>query len=102
MDNVDIWLLVIGIVSILFGILVIVKPKIIATKSTHPRALPINTLLNEIEKLERKAAYYSSVSNAVEQALRTAWPHDLICVTGSLFVVAEAIEYIKGVPRDNL
>jgi uncharacterized membrane protein HdeD (DUF308 family) len=30
MDNVDIWLLVIGIVSILFGILVIVKPKIIA------------------------------------------------------------------------
>ena len=76
--------------------------KIIATKSMHPRALPINTLLNEIEKLERKAAYYSSVSNAVEQALRTAWPHDLICVTGSLFVVAEAIEYIKGVPRDNL
>ena len=76
--------------------------KIIATKSTHPRALPINTLLNEIEKLERKAAYYSSVSNAVEQALLKAWPHDLICVTGSLFVVAEAIEYIKGVPRDNL
>jgi uncharacterized membrane protein HdeD (DUF308 family) len=30
LDNVDIWLLVIGIVSILFGILVIVKPKIIA------------------------------------------------------------------------
>jgi uncharacterized membrane protein HdeD (DUF308 family) len=30
MDNVDIWLLVIGIISILFGILVIVKPKIIA------------------------------------------------------------------------
>ena len=76
--------------------------KIIATKSMHPRALPINTLLNEIERLDRKAAYYSSVSNALDQALLTAWPHDLICVTGSLFVVAEAIEYIKGVPRDNL
>jgi hypothetical protein len=38
----------------------------------------------------------------VGQALLTAWPHDLICVTGSLFVVAEAIEHIKGVPRDNL
>lgn len=30
MDDVQIWPLVIGIVSILFGILVIVKPKIIA------------------------------------------------------------------------
>ena len=76
--------------------------KIIATKSTHPRALPINTLLNEIEKLDHKAAYYSSVADAVGQALLTAWPHDLICVTGSLFVVAEAIEYIKGVPRDSI
>jgi dihydrofolate synthase/folylpolyglutamate synthase len=87
------------------GILLELMPlanKIIATRSMHPRALPINTLLNEIERLDRKASYYSSVSNAVEQALRTAWPHDLICVTGSLFVVAEAIEYIKGVPRDNL
>ena len=76
--------------------------KIIATKSTHPRALPINTLLNEIERLDRKASYFASVSNAVEQALRSAWPHDLICVTGSLFVVAEAIQYIKGVPYDNI
>ena len=76
--------------------------KIIATKSMHPRALPINNLLNEIEKLDRKAAYYSSVSNALDQALLIAWPHDLICVTGSLFVVAEAIEHIKGVPRDSL
>ena len=87
------------------GMLVELAPladKIIATKSTHPRALPINTLLNEIEKLDRKAAYFASVSNAVEQALRSAWPHDLICVTGSLFVVAEAIEYIKGTPRDVL
>jgi len=75
--------------------------KIIATKSTHPRALPVNTLLNEIEKLDRKASYFSSVSEAVGQALLTAWPHDLICVTGSLFVVAEAIERIKGIPRDN-
>jgi dihydrofolate synthase/folylpolyglutamate synthase len=74
--------------------------KIIATKSMHPRALPVNTLLNEIEKLDRQAAYYSSVSSALGQALLNAWPHDLICVTGSMFVVAEAIEYMKDVPRD--
>ncbi|MFA5055875.1 MAG: DUF3096 domain-containing protein [Dehalococcoidia bacterium] len=30
MDDINIWTLVIGILSILFGILVIVKPKIIA------------------------------------------------------------------------
>ena len=87
------------------GMLVELAPladKIIATKSKHPRALPVNTLLNEIEKLDRKAAYYTNVSDAVGQALLNAWPHDLICVTGSLFVVAEAIEHIKKVPRDNI
>ena len=76
--------------------------KIIATKSKHPRALPINTLLNEIEKLDYKASYFVNVADAVGQALLAAWPHDLICVTGSLFVAAEAIERLRGVPHDDL
>ena len=87
------------------GILLELMPlanKIIVTKSTHPRALPVNTILNEIEKLDRKASYYTNVSDAVGQALLNAWPHDMICVTGSLFVVAEAIEFVKGVKRDIL
>ena len=76
--------------------------KIIVTRSRHPRALPVNTLLNELEKLDYKASYFVNVADAVGQALLTAWPHDLICVTGSLFVAAEAIERIRGVPHDEL
>lgn len=103
----DDMILVIGVSSDkdIKGMLLELMPladKIIATKSTHPRALPVNTVLNEIEKLDRKASYYTNVSDAVGQALLNAWPHDLICVTGSLFVVAEAIERIKGIPRDNI
>jgi dihydrofolate synthase/folylpolyglutamate synthase len=33
------------------------------------------------------------VSEAIETALAGAAPGDLICVTGSLFIVAEAMEY---------
>ncbi len=76
--------------------------KIIVTRARHPRALPVNTLLNELEKLDYKASYFVNVSDAVGQALLNAWPRDLICVTGSLFVAAEAIERIRGIPHDDL
>jgi hypothetical protein len=37
------------------------------------------------------------VAAAAERALALAGPGDLICTTGSLFVAAEAIEYVKGI-----
>ena len=73
---------------------------IIATRSRHPRALAPALLLEELERQGAKGEMAESVSSAVERALAIAKPGDLICATGSLFVAAEAREYIKGIPHD--
>ena len=73
---------------------------IIVTRSRHPRALAPALLLEELERQGAKGEMAESVSSAVERALAVAKPGDLICATGSLFVAAEAREYIKGIPYD--
>lgn len=73
---------------------------IIVTRSRHPRALAPALLLEELERQGAKGEMAESVSSAVERALAIAKPGDLICATGSLFVAAEAREYIKGIPHD--
>ena len=72
----------------------------IATRSRHPRALVPALLLEELERQGVTGVMAESVAAAVEGALGMAGPRDLICATGSLFVAAEAIEYIKGIPYD--
>ncbi len=67
----------------------------IVTRSRHPRALEPALLLEELEKQVVKGEVAESVSSAVERALEMAGPRDLICATGSLFVAAEAREYIR-------
>ncbi len=73
---------------------------IIVTRSRHPRALAPALLLEELERQGAKGEMAEGVSSAVERALAIAKPGDLICATGSLFVAAEAREYIKGIPYD--
>jgi folylpolyglutamate synthase/dihydropteroate synthase len=41
------------------------------------------------------------VAAAVDLALARARPGDLICATGSLFVVAEVTAYLKGVAQEE-
>jgi dihydrofolate synthase/folylpolyglutamate synthase len=72
----------------------------IVTRSRHPRALTPALLLDELERQGAMGELAESVASAVERALGIAGPRDLICATGSLFVAAEAIEYIKGIPYD--
>jgi folylpolyglutamate synthase/dihydropteroate synthase len=57
-------------------------------------------LLEELERQGMRGESAESVASAVERALEMAGPRDLICASGSLFVAAEAIEYIKGIPHD--
>ncbi len=73
---------------------------VIVTRSRHPRALEPASLLEELEKQGVKGELVESVSSAAERAMEMAGPRDLICATGSLFVAAEAREYIKGIPHD--
>ncbi len=69
---------------------------IIVTRSRHPRATKPEALVDEFAKLGVKAKVAEDVNKAVVEAQLKAGKKDLICATGSLFLVAEVIECIKG------
>ncbi len=69
--------------------------KVIATRSIHPRAMPTAHIVAELAKQGVEAQETDGISIALRLALTLAGDNDLICVTGSLFVVAEAIEEVN-------
>jgi len=78
-----------GIVSELFPLFA----KVIATRSRHPRAAAPALIVAEFAQHGVEAQVADDVPAALSLAL--AGNGDLICVAGSLFVVAEAIEQAK-------
>lgn len=66
--------------------------KVIATHSIHPRAAPTAILAAELRRQGIEPEETEDISVALPMALDMAGEKDLICVTGSLFVVAGAIE----------
>jgi dihydrofolate synthase/folylpolyglutamate synthase len=79
-----------GMVAELFPLFKVV----IVTAANHPRALEPPKLAAEFAKLGIRAEVAENVASAVEMALARAKEKDLICATGSIFVVAEAMEYL--------
>ncbi|MBM4461892.1 MAG: bifunctional folylpolyglutamate synthase/dihydrofolate synthase [Chloroflexi bacterium] len=69
--------------------------QVIVTRSAHPRAATAARLVAEFSKWEVNPEVTEDIASAVGLALAKAKPRDLICVTGSLFVVSEAIEHLK-------
>ncbi|RLC95512.1 MAG: bifunctional folylpolyglutamate synthase/dihydrofolate synthase [Chloroflexi bacterium] len=67
--------------------------RVIVTQSEHPRAAEVSTLAQEFSKWGIEALIARDTDSAIRAALREAKPTDLICVTGSLFVVSEALRY---------
>jgi dihydrofolate synthase/folylpolyglutamate synthase len=67
--------------------------KVIVTSSRNPRAAETSTLKTEFARRGVAAREAETVESAVNMALEEAGQGDLVCVTGSLFVVAEAIDY---------
>jgi dihydrofolate synthase/folylpolyglutamate synthase len=67
---------------------------IIITSSSHPRAASISLLAEKFNRPGVKAMTVGNVMGALSKALSSAKKTDLILITGSLFVVAEAIDYI--------
>jgi dihydrofolate synthase/folylpolyglutamate synthase len=67
---------------------------IIITSSSHPRAASISLLAEKFNSPGVKAMTVGNVMEALSKALSSAKKTDLILITGSLFVVAEAIDYI--------
>jgi dihydrofolate synthase/folylpolyglutamate synthase len=69
---------------------------IILTRSYHPRSAPVELLAEQIRPLlpapDCPMLLTDDIPPAIEEARRLAATDDLICVTGSLFVVAAARE----------
>lgn len=66
--------------------------KIIVTKSGHPRSAVPAQLADLVRSVNTNCpiSVHSNLDSALNEALAWAGPDDLICVTGSIFVVAQA------------
>jgi dihydrofolate synthase/folylpolyglutamate synthase len=94
-------LLVVGVtsdkdVSGILKILLPVTDRVILTSSTHPRAAKPE----ELREIATSLGYEVQISPSVADAVATAWsvsgPNDLICVTGSIFVVGDLLNQWEG------
>ncbi len=68
--------------------------KVIATRSQHPRAMASAPIVAEFVRHGVETQVTNDIPTALSLAL--AGDKDLICVTGSLFIVAEAIEEVNS------
>jgi len=69
--------------------------KVIVTSSHHPRAVAVEQMVEEFSRENTIPEVSANVASAVEKALSLAGPADLVCATGSLFLVAEVMEYMQ-------
>jgi len=72
--------------------------RVLATQSASPRALEAHDLQRLIYRRCRHTAAYVPSSLALREALDQARPTDVILVTGSLYVVGEAMQALGRAP----
>ena len=85
----------------LLGVLLPAATRVLTTRSRHVRATPPEELAALAREAGHDATVTGSVGEAVRAAVAEAHPDDLVLVTGSLFVVAEAREAwaeMQGLP----
>jgi len=76
--------------------LVSLSSRVIVTQASHSRAAPLSTLAAEFAKRGIETETGETVPEAISRALALSDKTDVVCVTGSLFVVAEALDYFSG------
>lgn len=74
--------------------------EVIVTRSRHPRSAPVETLASEFSRLGVSVKQLDTVDEAIQYAMGFAQSDDLIAVTGSLFIVAEAREFLLNIPPE--
>jgi len=77
--------------------------EVVITRSRHPRSMATENIVAEFRKYGLEIHATESVPEAISLALSHAGKRHLICITGSLFVVGEAIEHLERqrVNREN-
>ncbi|MBN1314047.1 MAG: hypothetical protein JXA42_01220, partial [Anaerolineales bacterium] len=77
--------------------------EIISTAAEHPRAIKSSVLAELIKTNGFNSISAESVSEALALAWEIAGPDDVICITGSLFVVGDALTaWQKRIESDSL
>jgi dihydrofolate synthase/folylpolyglutamate synthase len=66
--------------------------RVFITRSRHPRAAAPEALAQTAAELGHPASIVASVPDALDAALGSTGPNDLVCITGSIFTVADARE----------
>ncbi|MES0360048.1 MAG: cyanophycin synthetase, partial [Anaerolineales bacterium] len=74
----------------MFAELLPVVRQVVATKSTHPRAIDPEKLVEMAENFDRPVVATASVEEAIVEAEKMAAGGAIILVTGSIFVAAAA------------
>jgi len=75
--------------------LVSLSPRVVVTRSSHPRAAAPSVVAAGFISQGIEPKLSENVFQALSHTLSLAGKEDLICVTGSLFVVAEALDYFS-------
>jgi dihydrofolate synthase/folylpolyglutamate synthase len=68
--------------------------RVIATASSSPRALAASELKEALFRYSRHTAAYTPASLAIQAALDQARPTDVVVITGSLYLIGEAMRYL--------
>jgi dihydrofolate synthase/folylpolyglutamate synthase len=85
------------------GILEVLLPLadgVIMTTSGHPRAAPPSQLARLANQSGMVALIGPTVTAAVKEVWQLAQPDDLICVTGSIFVVGDLLNHWDGLKSE--
>jgi dihydrofolate synthase/folylpolyglutamate synthase len=82
-----------GMIDELHGL----SPQVILTRASHSRAAPVRVLATEFARHGVGTEAEQTVAQAISRALSLAGETDIICVTGSLFVVGEALDYFSKI-----
>ncbi len=70
---------------------------VIATQvADNPRVMPAETIRNAWAGICPKVTAYPTPEKAIGKALSDASPTDLICITGSLYLVGQALEWFSA------
>jgi dihydrofolate synthase/folylpolyglutamate synthase len=72
---------------------------VIATQAKSVRSVPLQDLVSAAEELGLPCTTIDDVGDAVKAALATARRTDLVCITGSHYVVGEARTLLVGAPE---
>jgi dihydrofolate synthase/folylpolyglutamate synthase len=82
--------------SRVIGLLAPGAKEIIITKPNSPRASDCSFLALEARRHVEKVRIIENIITAVKAAISVASPRDLVIITGSIYMVAEAREFLLG------